>query len=374
MVKFIDRQLILSFFKAYVVCLVSMLSLYIVVDLFTNLDDFTSKRTALPDVLTQIARYYCFKVPAIFDRLCEVIVLLAATFTIAWMQRNNELLPLLSAGVSTHRIILPIIVSACVMLSLACLNQELLIPQLGDRIMSQKEDPDNQRNVLVNGKFEGTLMHIEGQVANRKEKVIEGFDAVIREGVFRNMVHLSAREARYIPPGQGPRTGGWLLTDIRQSAEEIVGDENQEILEQISEPGDTTRQYFLHTKEVDFDAVTRSDSWYQLAATHRLFEELKRTDSPRQSQIAVLFHMRLTRPILGILLVVMGLATILRDQNRNVFLSAGMCLVLCGMFFLALFLCRSLGDHTYLTPPLAAWVPVIFFGPFAFVLLDLVHT
>ena len=43
----IDRQLIRGFFKAYFVCLASLLSLYVVVDLFTNLDDFTRYSSGL---------------------------------------------------------------------------------------------------------------------------------------------------------------------------------------------------------------------------------------------------------------------------------------------------------------------------------------
>ena len=39
------------------------------------------------------------------------IVLLAATFTMALVQRNNELLPLLSAGVSTRRVVRPILLA-----------------------------------------------------------------------------------------------------------------------------------------------------------------------------------------------------------------------------------------------------------------------
>src|SRR6516165_5076675 len=102
MIKLMDRQLIYSYFKAYFVCLISLLSLYIVVDLFTNLDDFTHKNDGMLGVIKHIATYYGYKVTQIFDRLCEAIVLLAAMFTVTWMQRNNEQLPLLSAGVSTH--------------------------------------------------------------------------------------------------------------------------------------------------------------------------------------------------------------------------------------------------------------------------------
>src|SRR5262249_28838326 len=132
--------------------------------------------------------------------------------------------------------------------------------------------------------------------------------------------------------------------------------------------------YFLQTREVTFETLTRPRTWYTLASTWTLQQELSKPDSTRLSAMAVLFHMRLTRPILGMLLLVMGLSVILRDHNRNVFISAGLCLVLCALFFAALFTCKSLGENDYLSPALAAWLPVLAFGPLAFVLFDAVHT
>jgi hypothetical protein len=64
-----------AFFKAYIVCLVSMLSLYVVVDLFTNLDDFTGKNKPWQKVAIDIAAFYGYRLSQIFDRLCEAIVL-----------------------------------------------------------------------------------------------------------------------------------------------------------------------------------------------------------------------------------------------------------------------------------------------------------
>jgi lipopolysaccharide export system permease protein len=133
-------------------------------------------------------------------------------------------------------------------------------------------------------------------------------------------------------------------------------------------------KYFLHIQEVDFEAITRSRTWFVFASTPRLLAELNRSDSSRLASMAVLFHMRLTRPILGLLLVFMGLSVILRDQNRNVFISTALCLVMCAVFFGACFTCKHLGDNEYLSPALAAWLPVLFFGPLAFVLFDAIHT
>jgi lipopolysaccharide export system permease protein len=145
--------------------------------------------------------------------------------------------------------------------------------------------------------------------------------------------------------------------------------ESRVLLERI-DPG----KYFLRTTEVTFETLTRSRTWYTLASTLQIREELNQADSARLSAMAVLFHMRLTRPILGTILLFMGLSVILRDQNRNIFISAGLCLILCGLFFAALFTCKSLGENDYLSPALAAWLPVLCFGPLAFVLFDAVHT
>src|SRR5215467_638194 len=123
MFTLIDRLLIRAYFKAYLVCLTSLLGLYIVVDLFTNLDEFTSKHHSISGIVHHVGFYYGNHVALIFDRLCEAIVLLAGMFTIAWMQRNNELLPLLSAGVSTRRVVQPVLLSACVMLGVSVANQ-----------------------------------------------------------------------------------------------------------------------------------------------------------------------------------------------------------------------------------------------------------
>ena len=63
--------------------------------------------------------------------------------------------------------------------------------------------------------------------------------------------------------------------------------------------------------------------------------QLDRPGNAQHTSLAVVFHGRLTRPLIGITLVLLGLSVILRDQNRNVFVSAGLCLILCAVFFAA---------------------------------------
>jgi lipopolysaccharide export system permease protein len=370
MIRVLDRLLIYGYIKAYIICLISLLSLYIVVDLFMNVNDFAHANDGLGPFLHHVGIYYAARSTTIFDRLAEMIVLLAAMFTIAWVQRNNELLPQLSAGVSTQRIVRPVLLSACAMLAVTTLNQELVIPRLSYLLALNRDDPNGDRDLFVRSGYEPNQVFIRGDVGIRKDLLVRNFHCNIPQAVARgNALDIFAKEARYIPPdAQGKsRTGGWMLTDA-QPAE--LDRPPPEMLEWIA-PG----RYFLKVKEVDFDSITRDGrKWFYLAPTWRLYQELGKSDVERLPAMAVLFHIRLTRPLLGMILVFLGLSVILRDQNRNVFISAGLCLVLCATFFAVCFACQQLGDKEFISPALAAWLPVLIFGPMAFVMFDAIHT
>jgi lipopolysaccharide export system permease protein len=378
MTKLLDRMLVYNYVKAYLICLVSLLGLYIVVDLFTNIDDFTQQHSTLGGFVRHVAKFYGVQVTVIFDRLCEMIVLLAAMFTVAWVQRNNELIPLLSAGVSTHRVVRPVLFAACLFLGLSVVNQEFIIPRLGNAVLYNRDDPDGERDLQVNGSWEPNGVMINGELATRKDMTVRKFCCTIPEDIGPgNILVLQCDFARYVPPGPDPnnqkRTGGWLLSGTKLAdtkVAELPSDwARTDVLEQIA-PG----KFFLYTTEVDFDVATRGNKWFYRASTWRLFRELLRSDSNRLASMAVLFHKRLTRPILGILLVFLGLSVILRDQNRNVFISAGLCVLLCAVFFAADFGCKHLGEKEFLSPALAAWLPVLFFGPLSFSWFDAIHT
>lgn len=370
MTTLLDRLLVRSYLKAYVGCLVSLLGLYIIVDLFTHIEDFVGSKSFLA-ALEHIGKYYGVRATEIFDRLCEMIVLLAAMFTIAWMQRSNELLPLLSAGVSTRRVVTPVLVAASLLLLVSVLNQEFLIPRLANALLSDRDDPEGVKDRGVTGTYEPNGVHISGNTAVPREQLIKDFVCLIPfELGSGSQVAILAKEARYVPPdgAKGRRTGGWLLTEANASID-MEGWTNTDLVEPVG-----SGQYFLYTTETNFEVVTRDRKWFYKASTWNLYRELARSESSHLASMAVVFHSRLTRPILGMILLFLGLSIILRDQNRNVFISAGMCLALCAVFFAAQFGCKQLGDNDIISPALAAWLPVFAFGPLAFVMFDAIHT
>jgi lipopolysaccharide export system permease protein len=366
MITTLDRMVLFAFFRSYLIVWSSLIGLFVVIDLFTHLDAYMNRPGGFISIANYIFRYYSFRVPQVFDLLAEPISLMAATFTVAWMQKNNELLPQLSAGIPTRRIIRPLILGAAITITFAPLNQEFLIPEIADELMTARDDQEGSKAQVLMGAFDTSGVHLEGERGFRRDKRIELFYATFPETSPSGMVHLCASEAIYIPPGDGPLTGGWMLTNTTPDSFTGPPPTNLTVL--------GTGRCFLKVESADFDTVSRGGTWYVFASTSRLREMLTGAEPRRQVKMAVQFHTRITRPFVGCLLVLLGVSVILWNPNRHVILSSGLCLIIGVGFYACVLGCKALGDADYITPPLAAWLPVMVYGPLALVAFDAIHT
>lgn len=392
----LDRLYFVSFLKQYVIVLLSLLSLYVVVDLFTNLNDFTGNKADFGAVVKHISAYYSVQVLLIFDRLSDAITLVGAVFAVALMQRSNELLPQLSAGVPTRRVIRPILLGGLLTSTFGPLVNEFVIPRYADLLTVPRDDPERRKPVAVRGAFDPlTGAHFVAEQAFHRERKVTRFEYTSPplgdvepvgpgEGAgtgssgpaqppapvaSTGLLHVAAKEAVYIPPVPGQvESGGWQLYNATPPEPEP----NQRLprnLMYLRTPG----RYFLKT-DVSFEVVTRRASWYLFAPTSNLWGMLQESDGTRQTGVAVLFHSRLVRPLVALTMLVLGLGIVLRDQNRHVFISAGACLVVSALFYITVLACKFAGDNDILPAPLAAWLPVILAGPVAVALFDAIHT
>jgi lipopolysaccharide export system permease protein len=356
--KLLDRWLLHSFLKAWLVCFSSLLSLYVVIDLFSKLDEFLEVAQGNWLVLlTNAGIYYSYQVVLIFDRLNGVIMLMAAMFTVTWMQRHNELTPLLTSGIRLHRVLRPIWLGALFMLTLGVLNRELLMPIVVEKLYNSGVDPQQSQVKSVAGAYEPNGILVEGRYAIQSERKVGGFSCTVPVRIAGSLLHLQAAEAIYIPPGHGPHSGGWLLLNTRPRELPLWPDSPLTTID--------SGKIFLRTEVADFDRLTRHRNWSQSASTAQLYGELAREGTTHLSLIAVQWHLRFTSPLLALLLVGMGLALLLRDQNRHIYVNAGLSLALAGLLYACFYLSRFLGDSAFLSPTLAAWMPLLIFGPIA---------
>ena len=115
--------------------------------------------------------------------------------------------------------------------------------------------------------------------------------------------------------------------------------------------------------------LRRSDQWIQFMSTRELTTLLGLKNVPNVQQVLLTRHTRFTEPINNLVMLLLGLPFIL-SRERNIKSSATLCLLMVGMFFAFIQICR----HLDLTTTLSAWLPILLFGPLAAVMLDSVKT
>jgi lipopolysaccharide export system permease protein len=399
----LDRQRYWSYLKAYFVCFVALVGLYVVIDLMTNLDEFWKVEEGGRGLLAFIARYYLVRLSLFFDRLCGVIGMLAAIFTVTWMQRNNEHLAMMAAGLSTHRAIRPVIVSAALVSLMALANQEWIIPRVSEELQRTPDD-DGKRQLKPFSHRDINGIHIHSAEAFRQDLSLTRFDATFPSERYGTLLVVKGAAAQYIPPEahRAVLRGGWLIRGgevtpadtpldgtvlVRVDSDpwaDLLSANTSRVLSRAAVatfapprpkianlPGGT---YFLRTN-VTFGNMIQSRFWYQFAPTSDLIASM--VDSTYQTQrqeITVFLHSRIVRPLTSMVLLLLGLPLVLGGYGRNMFINLGLSLFTSAVFYVVQFVALWLGNNKLLSPELAAWVPLIAFGTLAAARWDKIRT
>jgi lipopolysaccharide export system permease protein len=377
-VRILDRERYWAFFKAYLICFTALVGLNVVIDAFSNFDEFL-KRASGVELIWVMGRYYLVHMSQFYDRLCGVISMMAAIFTVTWMQRNNELLAMLAAGLSTQRVIRPVLISAVVVCALSVVNQEAIMPRFADELQRVHAD-DGKGKVDVHGAYDSNRIYIHGRDADRATSSIVGFNATLPVPVTGEIRELEGKKARYIPIGHpsAPLTGGWLTVNAKLEPpfEEGYEPDESSVIVPVADlagfplpfgdklpPGGEA--YFLRS-DLDFQSITRRSEWYQFATSLDLVRGMSLPSNEAQKlDIAVFLHSRLLRPLLSMTLMFMSLPLVLGGFGRNMFVNLGLSLGTSALFYAVCFVGQYLGSNAVLTPELAAWAPLVGFGTFA---------
>lgn len=377
MMKILDRQRYWAFFKAYVISFISLVGLYIVIDAFTNVDEFTKITSGVGEMFRHMGYYYLVRTSFFYDRLCGVITMMAAIFTVTWMQKNNELLAMLAAGISAKRVIRPVLVSAVIVSGVAILNEELIIPRISDDLQRTPDD-DGKRPVRAWSRYDVNKIQIQARNGYRSHRAVDFFSATLPVSRFGALMTLDARTARYIPDDDPrcPLKGGWLLWGAHLSPvgsepdgkllievpPEMVGKLPKHFGDGPPPPGPLM---FLRS-DITFTNLTRSSEWYQFANTPDLIrayaDQSSRTE---RTKVAVFLHGRLVRPLTSLVLLFLSLPLVLGGEGRNMFVNLGLSLGTSALFYSATFMVNYLAGNDVLSPELAAWMPIIAFGALA---------
>ncbi len=163
-------------------------------------------------------------------------------------------------------------------------------------------------------------------------------------------VRVAAPRAEFVPAQGIPELGvkgegihGWRVRDGRM---EVVSDLNPTEL-----------------------SLRQSSDWLQYMSTEELTQLLRLEHVADRKTAVLVRHTRFADLFNNIIMLLVATPFIL-SRERNIKASAGLTVLMAGTFFVFIYFSRYIG----LDPVLAAWLPILAFGPVAAVMIESIKT
>jgi lipopolysaccharide export system permease protein len=328
-VKTLDRYVIRNFAVSIFVAFSFLLCLYVMVHFFSHIEDldlaekgFQSRGVGL---FRGLCRYYAITIPFI-------IALLAAMWTLQRMARDQEVAAAQVAGVSLHRLTVPILLCGVLLaIGLSAIRQELL-----PRIAVESHE-------------------LERLLRGKKEALIEG--PIVLKDSSGNRFSIqtyepSARIARGVqwrgPDLSLPLDIGAMQYDVERGA--------WIVLAEGAPPYPFPKPTDLNPR--DIEVLARG--LHYLASDE--LDELTRK-LPGRLDLEVMRQTRFTYPLATIVLLLLGIPLVLRRDRQSIYAAWGLGVLVSILYFGVENVLHGLAERDgVISPALAAWIPIAIFG------------
>jgi lipopolysaccharide export system permease protein len=367
----LDRYLLRALTVNYVIALAVMMSLYIVLDLFFNMDEFTEEGGSVAGVLVSVVRYYWPNLFLYFAQLSGVITLAACVAALARMRRLNELTAMLASGVSLFRVAAPVIGFGVLTTLLWLVDIEFIVPRVAAQLARSHEDARGERSYGVWFLEDGedallSAQQFEPSTNTLRRMMVLKLDET---GTVRSVIE--AEEARWEVVDGHPAGGHWALS---RGVERVRVDQEDVAFG----PGEETRSELVNFYESDLDPQSiqqrQSAQWVSFLSSGQL-RDLSKRDMTEALAAAVqqARHRRFATPIINLVLLLLGIPFLLDRAPGSILSDLAKCVLLCGTCFAVTF-----ASHSAVSPDsfsaLPSWLPIILFVPVGAVLMDRIRT
>lgn len=357
--RLLDRYLLRHFVQAYLYCIAGFISIWFIFDVSDNISNFLDQRVSRMRIL----EYYLTQVPQILVILLPVALLLALLFSLGRMSRSNEIVSMLTAGVSLPRILAPLLLAALLTTGASTFLNYSLSPHAELARKKLLEETQSRRQQL------GLLGQIFRNRTDNRTWFIQQFSP--GENRFRT-VHIIQQDANdnivvnYIATSAvyHPETRAWELQQVK-----VV---------HYDEAGNITRQvpYAESLTVTDWSETPYRLSSANVRAEYLSVPELREylqfnSDfpptllAPFQTHLAYRLALPWTCFVVALIAAPLGVGYSRRGILSSV--AAAIILVFAMNFVMHLFL--ALGEGARIPDWAAAWTPNIIFGLLGLILI-----
>lgn len=356
-----ERYILSNFLSVVVLCLTAVLGLFIVIDLFDNVDDFIKKDTTggLPGIVHKIISYYSFMGLFVFDSTASALMAISLIIVLIMLQRRSQLKPLVAAGHSTHRILVPpLLVGIAIVSGLRVANREFILDSNSHRLHADRNSNELTSHG-VNPIYDlASNILIDGESVIPQNRTMKQATFVLPEGRVSDQLTCIHAEEAVFHPQLGKRPAGWLLLKPTPGFNEISLTEHGR---KFLYPGRTQEEIFI-ASDLTPELLYNGKNTSNYLATSRIVKNIRSPafDEDSIRKLQYLFHARLLEPFMAIAAVFVVIPMMVKKDSRSMVLNSASCCLTLGVITGVQECCRFLQSAAVLTPELAAWVPFTF--------------
>jgi lipopolysaccharide export system permease protein len=353
-----DRHLLGRYLYACVAYFIAAFGLYVVVDGFTNLDEFqqAAQGEGPLGLVRHMGTHYLYQASMLLELMGPTATMLSASTVLALLSKNGELHPLLAAGVPTYRLAYPLLAGVVLMNALLITNQEVIIPRIAVHLQGSYGDKPTSK-IEVEPCLSATGIFITGSHLIPPQKRLVNAEFRLSPGeLTETYASLKATNAFFIPR-QGSIPAGWVLTDAKPRFEDLsLTETGQRVILPVA-----YRRSLFVVSEVTFEELyNRGASFKYLSTSELLFRARQPSPGTGTARARLIhLHVRLTRPLVMLICVFLAFPMILRKDSSSLVTNVAFCALALATVFGTNQALRFLGQSGVLSPELAIWIPII---------------
>ncbi len=350
--RILDRYLIKSFVSALLYCLAVFFILFIIIDLFNNLDEFLKNGVSIRVMLT----YYGYFIPTILVQVVPIACLVAVLFVLGNLSRHNEIVALKASGVSAFHILVPyffigILISFGVLLvsEMVTPNSSLTSASIMEGVIKKGKKGLEDRalqKVTLYGKDNRMIYAREYEISAQTLHDIVIFENNMREA---SQTEVKAKRGRY-------RNGKWTFYDVIQCRTNRRG-------EIVGSPVFTPEMtYPLDQKPEDFIHQGTEVAFMNSKQLKNHIEHLQNASTKLVQKLSVDLHYKIAFPFVSFIVMLIGAPLAMKTGRGGTVVGIGTSFALVFLYYGIASTCLALGKGNYLPPVFAAWFGNLLFA------------
>lgn len=365
-----DRYLLLLFLKIFLICFVSFAGLYLVIHVFTNLDELSAITAASGKGMGQLlVGFYGPALIELFDKMAGILVLVSAIFAVTWIQRKRELLAIEAAGITKARVVRPIIIASTVILLFSIANRELVIPNFKHQLGRSIQDWTEQGSVSFSSyRDSASGMMIRASQLNLADQTLVDAEFELPLRLTKYYKQVEGEVARNVR-ATTLHPAGMLIEGVKEPANpsqisSVACDGATVIFSPRDYPWLKEDQVFIACN-LNLEEIVFGRQMAKYASVYEMVQSLSKPSRRFGFGDQVQIHGRILQPVLDLTLLLLGLPLVISRPNQNLFVAAALCMVIVVMVQLTTIASHALGAYSVIQPAVfSAWIPVLVFVPF----------